>query len=81
MIQYLILLKIHQNKIDIKWISLRWFIGFLIIKTSSGAFKNKNISIKDLAEELRKLIIKKFEKRKLYSSFIDNIWSSDLVNL
>ena len=81
MIQYLILLKIHQNKIDIKWISLRWFIGFLIIKVSSGAFKNKNISIKDLAEELRKLIIKKFEKRKLYSSFIDNIWSSDLVNL
>ena len=39
------------------------------------------MSKKELAEELHKSIIKKFEKRKIYSSFIDNIWSSDVVNM
>ena len=32
-----------------------------------------------LAEELHKPIIKKFGKRKVYSSFRDNIWGADLV--
>ena len=32
-----------------------------------------------LANELRKPIIKKFEKRKVYLSFKDNIWGVDLV--
>ena len=30
-----------------------------------------------LADELHKLIIRKFEKRKVYSSFRDNIWGAD----
>ena len=30
-----------------------------------------------LANELHKLIIKKFKKRKVYSSFRDNIWGVD----
>ena len=30
-----------------------------------------------LADELHKLIIRKFEKRKVYSSFKDNIWGVD----
>ena len=42
-------------------------------KTSSGAIKNKIMSKKELAEELHKPIIKKIEKRKVYSIFIDNI--------
>ena len=33
----------------------------------------------ELAEELHKPIIRTFEKRKLYSSFIDNIWGTDLA--
>ena len=33
------------------------------------------------AEELHKPIIKKFEKRKVYSSFKDNIWGVDLDQL
>ena len=38
-----------------------------------SAVKNENISNKELAEELRKLIIRKFQKRKMYSSLTDNI--------
>ena len=31
-----------------------------------------------LADELHKPVIKKFKKRKVYSSFKDNIWGVDL---
>ena len=34
-----------------------------------------------LADELHKPIIKKFEKRKVYSSFRDNIWGVDLDDM
>ena len=42
-------------------------------KISNGTVKNKVISNKELTEELHKPITKKFEKRKLYSTFLDNI--------
>ena len=32
-----------------------------------------------LADELHKPIIRKFKKRKVYSSFKDNIWAADLA--
>ena len=45
----------------------------------SGIVNNKeNIQ---LAEELHKPIIRKFEKRKVYSSFRDNIWGADLADM
>ena len=34
-----------------------------------------------LANELRKQIIKKFRRRKAYSSFRDNIWDVDLADM
>ena len=34
-----------------------------------------------LANELHKQIIKKFKKRKVYSSFRDNIWVVDLADM
>ena len=34
-----------------------------------------------LADELRKPIIKKFDKRKVYSQFRDNIWRVDLADM
>ena len=34
----------------------------------------------ELAEKLHKPIIRKFEKRKVYSSFKDNIWGPDLAD-
>ena len=49
-----------------------------------GASKNENLTNQsplDLAEELRKPIIKKFENGKVYSPFIDNIWGNDLADM
>ena len=34
-----------------------------------------------LANELHKPIIRKFKKRRVYSSFRDNIWGTDLVDI
>ena len=42
-------------------------------KNSSGTVKNKNISNKELIEELNWPIIRKFNERKIHSPFIDNI--------
>ena len=53
-------------------------------KTSVGAIKNWIMSImsnKEWAEELHKPIIRKSKKRKVYSSFIDNIWGADLGDM
>ena len=55
--------------------------NFLDKKTSGGTVKNEIMSNKELAEELHKPIIRKFEKRKIHSSFIDKIWAVDLVDI
>ena len=34
-----------------------------------------------LAEELHKPVVRKFEKHKVYSSFNDNIWGTDQANM
>ena len=34
-----------------------------------------------LATELVRQIIRKFKRRKVYSSFIDNIWGADLADM
>ena len=52
--------------------------------TGSGfksAIKNEIKQNKQLAEELHKPIIRKFEKRKVYSPFKDNIWGADLADM
>ena len=48
-------------------------------KNSGCDIKNENITNKELAEELHKLIIRKIKKRKVHSPFIDNIWGADLT--
>ena len=53
----------------------------MIKKISGGAIKNEIISNKELAEVLHKPIIRKFEKRKVHSSFIDNSWGADLADM
>ena len=50
-------------------------------KTSDSNIKNENIPNKELAEELHKPIIRKFNKRKVHSLFIENIWGADLVDM
>ena len=41
----------------------------------------KSLLNKQLAEELCDTVIRKFEKLKLYSSFMDNIWDSNLADM
>ena len=50
-------------------------------KTSGRGIKNENISNKELAEELHKPIIRKFERRKVHSPFIDKIWAADFADM
>ena len=45
--------------------------------SSLERIKNNKI----LAEELHKAVIKKFNKRKVYSQFKDNIWGVDLADM
>ena len=49
-------------------------------KTSGSGIKNKNISNKELVEELHKPIIRNFSKRKVQSPFICNVWGADLAD-
>ena len=46
-----------------------------------GTVKYENISNKELAKELHKTIIRKFNKRKAHSPFIDNIWGTDVADM
>ena len=56
-------------------------------KKSTGSETAKSSSLERissssiLADELHKPIIKKFEKRKVYSQFKDNIWGVDLADM
>ena len=49
---------------------------FLDKKTGSEISVNE-----ELAEELRKPVIKNFKKRKVYARFKDNIWAADLAEM
>ena len=48
------------------------------ISSRSGIVNEPNYQ---LANELHKPIIRKFKKRKVYSSFRDNIWGVDLADM
>ena len=56
-----------------------------MIESGSGAKHVSNTKLapqnKQLAEELHKPIIKKFEKRKVHTAFKDNIWGADLADM
>ena len=54
---------------------------FLIKKCSGGAIKIRILSYEESAEESLKPIIRKFEKRKVYLSFIENIWGADIADM
>ena len=48
---------------------------------SGSGIKNENISNKGLPEEVHKLIVKNFNKRKILSSFIEIIWDGNLAGI
>ena len=39
------------------------------------------MSYKELSEELHKSSIRKYEKRKVHSPFMENIWGADLADM
>ena len=49
-------------------------------KASAGS-RMKSMSNQQLADELPKAIISKFERCRVYSSFKDNIWRGDLADI
>ena len=50
--------------------------------SSVTTLTNKSLSQnQQLAEELHKPIIRKFKKRKVHSTFKDNIWGADLTDM
>ena len=55
------------------------FYKFFDKKSSGSGIANEPNY--QLANELHKPIIKKFKKRKVYSSFRDNIWGIDLADI
>ena len=54
-------------------------------KSKGGGVKHVNIKLapqnQQLAEEIHKPIIRKFEKRKVHAAFKDNIWGADLADM
>ena len=50
-------------------------------KSRGTGIKNEIKENEQLANELHKPIIRRFRKRKLYSSFRDNIWGVDLADM
>ena len=50
-------------------------------KFAGSGVENKNISNKELVEELHKPNIRKCQKQKVHLYFIDNIWGADLANM
>ena len=50
-------------------------------KESSINLQANSLNNEILAEELHKPIIKNFKRRKVYSSFKDNIWGVDLADM
>ena len=50
-------------------------------RTSGSGIKKEKISNKELAEELHKPFIRRFNKRKVHSPFIDNICGIDSADI
>ena len=50
-------------------------------KSKGASIKNEIKENQQSANELHKPIVRKFKKRKVYSSFRDNIWGVDLADM
>ena len=50
-------------------------------KKAAGSGIKSMLQNEQIAQELHKPIIRKFNKRKVYSAFKDNIWGADLANM
>ena len=53
----------------------------MVYKFFDKKSKRSGLKNQQLADELHKAIIRKFKKRKVYSSFKENIWDVDLADM
>ena len=61
---------------------LQWVImGGAVTRANKSVIQNEIIPNQELAEELHKQIIRKFEKQKVHLSFKDNIWCDYLAGM
>ena len=56
-------------------------LGDMVYKFFNERTKGSGIENKQLAEELHKPTIRNFKRRKVYSSFKDNIWGVFIVSI
>ena len=63
------------------WTSFNEVYNFFDEKSTSGAVKSEIMPNQQLAEELLKPVIRKFEKCKVYSSFKGYVWGAGLADL
>ena len=56
-------------------------LASMVYKIFDERTKESGINNKQLAEELHKAIIKNLKRRKVYSSFKNNIWGVDLADM
>ena len=69
---------------DTKYVGYQRRLASMVFKFFDKKSSGRGIANEpnyQLAEELHKPIIKKFKKRKVYSSFRDNIWGVDLADM
>ena len=50
-------------------------------KSAGSGINNEITQNQQLAEELHKQIIRKLKKKRVYSTFKDNIWGVDLADM
>ena len=66
---------------DIKGFLLQWFTNFFIKRLLVVVLKVRVFKTLQFTVELHKPIIRNFKKGKVHSTFIDNIWGSDLADM
>ena len=71
----------NKKKVDHNIDLASMVYNFFDKTTLRRAFKSEVMPNQQLAEELHKPIIKKCEKRKVYSSFMNNILGVDLADM
>ena len=67
--------------VDPKYNCFERCLAAVVYKCFNERTKGSGIENKQLAEEVHKHIIKNFKRRKVYSSFKDNIWGVDLADM
>ena len=70
-----------QSDIIVRYNGYERGLASMVYKFFDKKSKGSGLKNQQLANELHKPIIRKFKKRRVYSSFKDNIWGVDLADM